>query len=78
MEKETDFRGYKERFRGIVSYCLYTKWIQKTSVVGESKTHIEIDTGKLKEYQVRFLYENHQDDLEDIFGKKVKLKGKKL
>ena len=67
-------RDYKEWFRGVWSYRLYTKWIQKTEVVGESRTHIEIDTGNLKEYQVRFLYENHQDDLENIFEKKVIMK----
>ena len=71
MEKD---REYKDRFRGVFSYRLYTKWIQKTSVVSETDTHITIDTGSLKEYQVSFLYEYHIEDLENIFEKKVILK----
>ena len=69
-----DLRDYKECFRGVWSYRLYTKWIQKTSVVDESDTHITIDTGNLKEYQIRFLYEYHRQDLENIFEKKVRMK----
>ena len=71
---DTDDRDYKEKFRGVFSYRLYTKWIQKTSVVSETDTHITIDTGSLKQYQVGFLYEYHIEDLENIFEKKVILK----
>ena len=71
-------REYKEWFRGVISYRLYTKWIQKTSVSRETKSRVWIDTGNLKEYQVRFLYENHKQDLENIFKKKISLRKVKL
>jgi hypothetical protein len=71
-------REYKECFRGVISYRLYTKWIQKTSVIRETNSRVWIDTGDLKEYQVRFLYENHKQDLENIFKKKVSLRKVKL
>ena len=71
-------REYKECFRGVISYRLYTKWIQKTSVIRETNSRVWIDTGDLKEYQVRFLYENHKKDLQNIFEKKVSLRKVRL
>jgi hypothetical protein len=78
MEKMDTDTEYKEWFRGVLSYRLYTRWIQRTSVSHETKSRVWIDTGDLKEYQVRFIYENHKQDLQNIFEKKVSLKGVKL
>lgn len=75
MDNDTE---YKEWFRGVWSYRLYTKWIQRTSVIRETKSRVWLDTGNLKEYQVRFLYQNHKQDLENIFKKKVSLRKVKL
>ena len=68
--KDIDDRGYKDAFKGVNSYKLYNKYIQKTAVSNETDTQVVIDT-HLKEYKRQLLLEYHKEDLENIFKKKV-------
>lgn len=72
IEVPIDDKGYKRAFLGVHSYKLYNKWIKKTAVTNETKTHIEI-TSTLNETQKHFLRKHHRRDLEAIFGKKIVL-----
>lgn len=68
--KDIDDRGYKDAFKGVNSYKLYNKWIQKTAVSNETENQVVIDT-HLKEYQRQMLMEYHKEDLQNIFKKKI-------
>jgi hypothetical protein len=68
--KNIDDKGYKNAFRGIRSYNLYNKYIQKTDVSRETDSQVVIET-HLKEYQRQMLLEYHKEDLENIFKKEI-------
>ena len=68
--KDIDDRGYKDAFKGVNSYKLYNKWIQKTAVSNETDNQVVIDT-HLKDYQRQVLLENHKEDLKNIFKKEI-------
>ena len=65
-----DDRGYKNAFRGIHSYNLYNKYIQKTDVGRETENQVVIET-HLEEHQRQMLLKYHIEDLKNIFKKEI-------
>ena len=55
-------------FRGVHSYRLFNKWINKVNIVSETADKVVLSTASLKEYQRQYLYENHREDIRNIFN----------
>ena len=59
-------------FKGVHSYRLFNKWINKVDIVSETADKVVLSTSSLKEYQKQYIYENHLEDLKNVFnGKRI-------
>ena len=59
-----------EYFKGVHSYRLFNKWINKVNIVSETADRVVISTDNLKGFQREYIYENHMEDLRIIFNDK--------
>ena len=57
-------------FKGVHSYRLFNKWINKVNIVSETDDRVLLSTDNLKGYQRQYIYENHMEDLKKIFNDK--------
>ena len=60
-----------EYFKGVHSYRLFNKWVNKVNIVSETADRVVISTDNLKGYQRQYIYENHMEDLKIIFNRVV-------
>ena len=57
-------------FKGVHSYRLFNKWINKVNIVSETADRVVISTDNLNGFQRQYIYENHMEDLKIIFNDK--------
>ena len=57
-------------FKGVYSYKLFNKWVNKVNIVSETADRVVLSTDNLKGYQRQYLYEKHMEDLKIIFNDK--------
>lgn len=57
-------------FKGVHSYKLFNKWINKVNIVSENDDRVLLSTDNLNGFQRQYIYENHMKDLKIIFNDK--------
>ncbi len=57
-------------FKGVHSYRLFNKWVNKVNIVSETADRVVISTDNLKGFQREYIIKNHMEDLRIIFNDK--------